>query len=301
MTNVYFSMYQFHIRRKHSKKIEKNYLNFNKMSEEEDLTLMDIFHKIYVENRFIHDKLRVTNQVDFNYENDSVSGLLNLGEYGNLRKVFNRDDEEWEDEIDENKIVCEPFFFRFCIPKDTNLGFLILEKKKSKPFTGVFFDSIKLFIKENFDGQFVFDFVPVIPCEAEPLFDNSDVVEFVYIKNEECNQKFDDNQVTVSKEKIIYDVRKNNLKLEQIRKKSFLNSIRKKYANFDVFANIRQPNKKKSIVNLDDIFENKMVYLDISEKLDWEDGNPQYECLKNLAEHYTSTNFNHDRSIFDND
>lgn len=300
MTNIYFSMYQFHIRQKYSKKIEENYLNFNKIFKNEDLTLMDIFHKIYVENRFIHDKLRVTNQLDFNDENNSVSGLLNLGEYGNLRKIFNRNDEEWEDEIDENKIVCEPFFFRFYIPKESNLGFLVLEKKKSKPFTSVFFDSLKLFIKENFDGSLVFDFVPVIPCEVEPLFDNSDVVEFIYIKNEENKENFGDNQVTVSRKKITYDVRKNNLKLKQIREKKFLNNIRQKNSNHTIFANIKQ-NNKISIVNLDDIFENKMVYLDITEELDWEDGNPQYECIKNLAEHYTSTNFNNNGSIFDND
>lgn len=303
MTNIYFVMYNFRIRRKHTPKLEENYLTFDEIINEDlNLTFRDIIKDIFLENTFINDNLRVTNQLDFDDENGTYSGLLDLGEYGNLRKVFNREDDGWEDEIDENKIVCDPFLFRFDLPHNLTEGFLVLEKKKSKPFTTTFFNSIEAKIKDDFNNCISVDRVHVIPLEAEPLFNNSDVLEFIFIKNEEDPEAFGDNQVIVSKRKLVWDVKNNNLNLNQVKEENYVNTLKQHMPNFEIFAKTKWQDGKISTVNLEDIYENKMFYLDITEELDWENGNPQYERIKNLAEHYSSTNFYHDeRNVFEND
>ena len=106
----------------------------------------------------------------------------------------------------------------------------------------------------------------------------------------------------VSKEKVVWDIKKNKLSLKQVREESFLNHLKQIKQNHKILAKTKRQDDKISTVNLDDIYENKLFYLDITEKLEWENGNPQYERIKNLAEHYSSTNFNHDeRNVFEND
>ena len=88
MTKVYFAMYKFRIRRKHTPKLEENYLSFDEIINEDiNLTFRDILIGIFLENTFINDNLRVTDQLDFDDERGIYVGLLDLGEYGNLRKV----------------------------------------------------------------------------------------------------------------------------------------------------------------------------------------------------------------------
>lgn len=301
MTNVYFAMYKFKIRRKGVRKTEENYLTFDTPLHN-NLTLMDIIREIFVENTFVHDNLRATNQIDFNEELNSLTGLLDLGEYGNLRKVFNRDDEDWEDEIDENKIVCDPFLFRIEMPQDTNEGFITLEKKKSRPFTTTFFKCIKEKIKEDYGDCISIDSVHVIPREAEPLFNNSEVLEFIFIKNQENEEPTGDNQLTFTRSKLILDVRDNDFRLTHVKEEGFINTLKTMIPNSIIHAKINRQDDKQTTVNLEDIYENKMFYLDITEELDWEDGNPEYNRIKQLAEYYTRTNFDyHEIGEFDND
>lgn len=302
MPNVYFAMYKFRIRRKHTAIQENNYLTFDQIiNEKVNLNFRNILRNIFVENSFINDNLRVTNQLDFDNDNGSFAGLLDLGEYGNLRKVFNREDENFAYEIDENKIVCDPFLFRFDIPFDSTEGFLILEKKKSRPFTTTFFKTIKSKIKEDYEDCISIDVEHVIPLEAEPLFNGSEVLEFIFVNNEENPDPFGDNQVLVSRRKLVLDVRNNDYRLSQVTEEGFINNLKQHLENHIIFAKTKRPDNKISTVNLEDIYENKMFYLDITEELDWEDGNPQYESIKNLAEHYTLTNFHHEVNIFENE
>ena len=301
MTNVYFVMYKFKIRRKGARKTEENYLTFDTPIHN-NLTLMTILREIFVENTFVHDNLRVTDQIHFNEEQNSLTGLLDLGEYGNLRKVFNRDDEEWQDEIDENKIVCDPFLFRIEMPLDTNEGFIILEKKKSRPFTTTFFKCIKEKIKENYGDCLSIDTAHVIPREAEPLFDNCEVLEFIFIRNQENEEPMGDNQFPFTKSKLILDVRNNDFHLNHVQEEGFLTNLQSRLPDSNIFAKLRRNDNKQTTVNLEDIYENKMLYLDITEELEWEDGNPEYNRIRQLAEHYTRTNYDyHEIGAFDND
>jgi hypothetical protein len=301
MTNVYFAMYKFKVRRKGTRKTEENYLTFDTPLHN-NLTLMDIIREIFVENTFVHDNLRVTNQIDFDEELNSLTGLLDLGEYGNLRKVFNRDDEDWEDEIDENKIVCDPFLFRIEMPQDTNEGFITLEKKKSRPFTTTFFKCIKEKIKEDYEDCISIDTAHIIPREAEPLFNNSEVLEFIFIKNQENEEQTGDNQLQFRRSKLILDVRNNNFVLTHVREEGFLNTLKTMIPDSIIYAKINRQDDKQTTVNLEDIYENKMFYLDITDELNWEDGNPEYNRIKLLAEYYTRTNFDyHEVGAFDND
>lgn len=301
MLTVYFAMYKFKIRRKGLRKTEENYLTFDTPIHN-NLTLMTILREIFVENTFVHDNLRVTDQIDFDEESNSLTGLLDLGEYGNLRKVFNRDDENWRDEIDENKIVCDPFLFRIEMPLDTNEGFIILEKKKSRPFTTTFFKCIKEKIKNDYGDCISIDTAHVIPREAEPLFNNCEVLEFIFIRNQENEEPTGDNQFPFTKSKLILDISNNNYRLNQVKEEGFLNNLKGIIPGSDVLAKIRRNDNKKTTVNLEDIYENKMFYLDITEELEWENGNPQYERIRRLAEHYTLTNYDyHERGVMDND
>jgi hypothetical protein len=140
---------------------------------------------------FINDNLRVTDRLDFENNNESFTGLLDLGEYGNLRKVFNREDEDWTDEIDENKIVCDPFLFRFTLPHGLTEGFIILEKKKG-------FMVIPVWKKEsvpNIDGD-IGD-----SADEQPLTDNTPTVtdnapESTEAPAEECSCEPENNSDT---------------------------------------------------------------------------------------------------------
>ncbi len=299
MHNIYFAMYNFRIRRKHTKKREGNYLTFDEIiNPHVNCNFREILNNIFIENTFINDNLRVTDRLDFENNNESFTGLLDLGEYGNLRKVFNREDEDWTDEIDENKIVCDSFLFRFTLPHGLTEGFIILEKKKSKPFTTSFFSTIKNKIKDDFEDCISIDVEHVIPLEAEPFFKGSDVLEFIFINNEENPNAFADNQITFSKSKLTLDVRNNNLRLHQVTDEGFIHYLKQHMSNPDIFAKIKRPDNKVATVNLEDIYENKMFYLDITDELNWEEENPQYQRIKSLAEKYTQSNFYRERNIF---
>lgn len=301
MTNVYFAMYKFKIRRKGARKTEKNYLTFDTQLHN-NLTLMEIIREIFVENTFVHDNLRVTDQIDFNDTLNSITGLLDLGEYGNLRKVFNRDDENWKDEIDENKIVCDPFLFRIEMPLDTDEGFITLEKKKSRPFTTTFFKCIKEKIKDNYGDCISIDTAHVIPRESETLFNDCEILEFIFIRNQENKEPMGDNPFPFTKSKLILDVRNNDFHLNHVKKESFLNYLQSKIPDSNIFAKIRRNDNKQTTVNLEDIYENKILYLDITDKLEWKDGNPEYNSIRHLAEYYTRTNYDyHEIGVFDND
>lgn len=301
MINVYFAMYKFKIRRKGARKIEKNYLAFDTPIHN-NLTMMDIIREIFVENTFVHDNLRATDQIDFNEESNSLTGLLDLGEYGNLRKVFNRDDENWQDEIDENKIVCDPFLFRIEMPLDTNEGFIILEKKKSRPFTTTFFKCIKEKIKENYEDCISIDTAHIIPREAEPLFDNCEILEFIFIRNLENEEPTGDNQLQFTKSKLILDVRNYDFHLNHVQDGGLLNNFRAMLPDSNIFAKLRRNDDKETTVNLEDIYENKVFYLDITEELNWVDGNPEYGRIRQLAEYYTRSNYDyHEIGAFDNE
>ena len=301
---VYFAMYKFNIRYKKKHKLEKNYLKFNDiMHEGETLSLMDIFKEIFPKNKFIYDNLRVTETLDFDEINHFVSGLINLGEYGNVRNIYNKTDGEFKEKVEENDVVCEPFFFMLSIPPESKEGFLILERKKSKPFTRSFFDCLKEKIEKEYGGFITFDFIHVIPKEAEPLFNNSSVVEFIFIESEKSSERFGDSQVNYVKRKIVWDVRTNDFSLEEVKSETFLNSMKSRFHDYGLFAKIKY-NKREQIVNLDDIYHNKIFYLQL-ENLDWgNDKNPDYNYLKTLARNFTKSNFSYyinQRSVFDND
>lgn len=298
-------MYKFNIRYKNKKRIEKNYLQFDSIKRaDENLELIDFLKNIFPKNKFIYDNLRVTETLDINNEEHYISGLINLGEYGNVRNIYNKTNGEFKEKVEENDVVCEPFYFRITIPTDSNEGFLILEKKKSKPFTKSFFDCLKEKIKNDYGDFIRFDFIHVIPHEAEPLFNNSDIVEFIFIENEKNSQKFGDSQINFEKRKIIWDVRNNNIKLEDVKSENFLNDIKTKFKNHLPYAKIKQQSKREIIVNLEDIYENKIFNL-LIENIEWgEDKNPKYDNLNKLAEKYTRSNFSYyinKRSIYDND
>ena len=304
-TKIYFAMYKFNIRYKNKKRIEKNYMQFDSIKrEDENLNLMDFFENIFPKNKFIYDNLRVTETLEINNEEHYISGLINLGEYGNVRNIYNKTDGEFKEKVEENDVVCEPFFFRMTIPPDSNEGFLILEKKKSKPFTRSFFDCLKEKIKKEYNDFIRFDFIHVIPLEAEPLFNNSDVVEFIFVENEKNSQKFGNSQINFEKKKIIWDVRKNKFKLEDVKSENFLTDLKTIFKNYVPYAKVKQESKREMIVNLEDIFENKIFYLQL-ENIKWgDDKNPKYEYLNKLAEKYTKSNFSYcinKRSIFNND
>lgn len=301
---IYFAMYKFNIRYKKKHKLEKNYLKFNDIKHDgETLTLMSIFKEIFPKNKFIYDNLRVTETLDFDEVNHFVSGLINLGEYGNVRNIYNKTDGEFKEKVEENDVVCEPFFFMLSIPPESKEGFLILERKKSKPFTRSFFDCLKEKIEKEYGGFITFDFIHVIPKEAEPLFNNSSVVEFIFIESEKSSERFGDSQVNYAKRKIVWDVRTNNFSLEEVKSDTFLNSMKSRFHDYGLFAKINY-NKREQIVNLNDIYHNKIFYLQL-ENLDWgDDKNPDYDYLKTLARNYTKSNFSYyinQRSVFDND
>ena len=302
-TKIYFAMYQFKIRYKNKKRIEKNYLQFDDIKQNNEIiNLIDIFKNILPKNKFIYDNLRVTETLEINETEHYISGLLNLGEYGNERNIYNKTDGEFKEKVEENDVVCEPFFFRITIPPDSKEGFLILEKKKSKPFTKSFFDFLKEKINNEYNDFIRFDFTHIIPNEAEPLFNDSDVIEFIFIKNEESSETFGDSQINFSKRKIVWDIRANNLKLKDVKSEP-LTEIKSKFKTYIPFAKIKQ-NKRELIVNLEDIYENKIYYLQLEDVKWGEDKNPDYSYLNKLAKKYTKSNFSYfitQRSIFDND
>lgn len=303
--NIYFSMYKFNIRRKKTWKKEENYFLFNNIKcDNNTVSVMDILEDIFVKDTFIYDNLRVTEKIEINHDENFLAGILDLGEYGNVRKIFNKESKIFKTDLIETDEVCEPFFFIFIVPLDSKEGFLILEKKKSKPFVSTFFDSFRERINIKYN-ELIFDFSFVVPIESQEILNESNIKEFIFIKNDRNEERFGDLKIEPKSNKIILNVKDNNLKLKLINNDSIIDHIKQKYIEFsEIKLNVEFDNREK-ILDIDNLFDNQFFYLEISDKIEFNEGNnPDFESILNLSKKYASTNFSYiieKRSIFDND
>ena len=314
MTNISLAMYKFNIRVKKSRKKEENFLSFDQLNKNSNnYTVYDLLKTILTKNSFINDNLRITDVLEFNSDENYVSGLLYLGEYGNVRKRYDKETEKYKSDISKEDVICEPFFFIFSVPLDSKFGFLILEKKKSKPIISSFFNGLKERIDEKIKNgkipnEISFDFIPVVPKEIhKQVLEKGIIKEFIFLDNTENKESYGDKNIISKSKRFTVNIKNSNLQpstVSEIKEDIHeMFNIPKRFNTLKMKVIYGKQNKETTL-DLSDLFEGR-IYLDITDEITLgNDNNPEYTSLKEVSIKYIKSNFSYyyeNRSVLDND
>lgn len=296
MTNFYLAMYNFKI------KINKgSYLELNKIPVEKEyrktenskyLTFRDICEIIFEENKFLSEDLKVC--AVKKSEEPFFHAQLGLAEYGNKRGLHDAKNDVSLPPLESTDKVLEPFFFMFCTPFENNNinGFLVIEKKKSKPIIDRFNKMIVDKLKE-INPQLRMIPIPHNPKELEDVVTDGVVKEYVFTIYENESDEF--NEKTLTKIKVNAPVIEKISPIEVDKNKVF--DKFKKVINFlndtKFQMKVSHSDNQEVTLDIDDMINHKVFHLKINDEISTVNDNPTYESMIKVGEKYTESNFDY--------
>lgn len=213
MDSIGLATYSIQVREKHSKKI---FFNFDKLPKEypnlenfEDLKknpyydLMDILNEIFeVGDRHIHKKHeKIIKLLKWESEKSRVVyGLFGYGNYGSESEVVDTKVKDYSETLEQSKGVIKPFYFLFKLPKGSNLGMLIIERKSVSGLKVILNQWINQLLKNSNYKNFVVDINSMINEEMlNKYFNEGQLHSLRYIKHSIPKDYYDDIKTTEGK------------------------------------------------------------------------------------------------------
>lgn len=229
------------------------------------------------------------------FDNRGFYGIVEFGNHGNKRKVhdvneiINKSDENF---INEDEGVFNPYYFLIVIPKNINQGFLILEQKRGigikTMFKSIFLDEgLKKFSDYIY---YKIDLPRIFPKELkENFYKNGELVSFKLIKNQIPEDIVDDLKTEVKTIETEFKLDGSNITPEEFlnMRKNNLLSFHFDYDSIKVTAKYKNKPKTFLLTNPDTI----VPYINITDELEWEDGNPKLDSIHNVALEHLSNNY----------
>lgn len=167
MPSVRLDFYSIRLRERGDKEA---FVSFDSVIQ--DNSFIDIFQKFvktFEDDLDINDVNKKTfqfkpNSLKFSSENRKISGILKSGEFGRSSEVFNIITKTAKPPLDKNDSVINPFYFLIQVPKESQVGFLVLQRFGQQGITGIFTDHFCRFVRQEFQG-FTVDFSPLASKE----------------------------------------------------------------------------------------------------------------------------------------
>lgn len=290
MSKFYLAMYTINL------KINRKILPLGKIPVDgKDLSFRDICENIFKEGEFIHDSIKVNKVKEESDDKTFFHCQLELAEYGNERGLYDSEKDIEKDKIKELDKVLEPFFFMFALPSedDCNKGFLVIEKKKSKPIMGHFRKMFNEKLKE-FNNELRIYIEPHNPLELEDIINEGIVSEYTFSIYENDYNKFEDK--TPSKIKIsLPSLRR--VHPTDVDKSKIISRIEKILSHFNrdtkINMKVKHSDNQEVLLDIDNIFNYNTFYLDISEEIETSKNNPTYESMIEVCKKYIKSNFSY--------
>lgn len=242
-----------------------------------------------------------TNGQDFLFsEGRFISGIIESGSYGTEEYIVNVDTGESDKVKLKNEALLRPFFFLFYIPKDSKIGFLILERISSLGIFSIMEKYLSSIIKLDEYIDMVFK---LSPLTLKKLADSNikkldyEAKKIVIHQLQESNLKISritDNTITddeVNGHDVVYKAPVNkslNIKnwLDKLRNKKkngfYIVDNDIKFEGVDVEIKI---GGKPRMLSIDDIQKSLGASMDITEhvKIDTSNGYPTFASLHHEA------------------
>ena len=290
MSKFYLAMYTINL------KINRKILPLGKIPVDgKDLSFRDICENIFKEGEFIHDSIKVNKVKEESDDKTFFHCQLELAEYGNERGLYDSEKDIEKDKIKELDKVLEPFFFMFALPSedDCNKGFLVIEKKKSKPIMSHFRKMFNEKLKE-FNNELRIYIEPHNPLELEDIINEGIVSEYTFSIYENDYNKFEDK--TPSKIKIsLPSLRR--VHPTDVDKRKIIIRIEKILSHFNrdtkINMKVKHSDNQEVLLDIDNIFNYNTFYLDISEEIETSKNNPTYESMIEVCKKYIKSNFSY--------
>lgn len=290
MTKFYLAMYTVEL------KINKKIVPLGKIPVNKGyLSFRDICENIFKEGNFIHDSIKVNKIKEESDDKTFFHCQLELAEYGNERGLYDSEKDIEKDKIKELDKVLEPFFLMFALPSknDYNKGFLVIEKKKSKPIMSHFREMFNEKLKE-FNNELRIFIRPHNPLELEDIINEGIVSEYSFSIYENDYNKFEDKnsaQIKISLPSL------RRVHPTDVDKSKIISRIEKflSYFNRDTKINmkVKHSDNQEVLLDIEDIFNYRTFYLDISEEIETSKNNPTYESMIEVCKKYIKSNFSY--------
>lgn len=183
----------------------------------------------------------------------------------------------------------------FALPSknDYNKGFLVIEKKKSKPIMSHFREMFNEKLKE-FNNELRIFIRPHNPLELEDIINEGIVSEYSFSIYENDYNKFEDKnsaQIKISLPSL------RRVHPTDVDKSKIISRIEKflSYFNRDTKINmkVKHSDNQEVLLDIEDIFNYRTFYLDISEEIETSKNNPTYESMIEVCKKYIKSNFSY--------
>lgn len=308
MTLFYLAMYNFKI------EINKNYVKLNeipvnkeyRVNDSKHISFKDICNIIFNENKdkFISESLKVCEIKPS--EDPYFSCKIGLAEYGNKRGVWDSEEDTEREPLEASDKVLEPFFFMFCTPYENNNedGFFVIERKKSKPIIQKFKKMLKDKLKEINDNLRI-EFTPHVPNELSIIVNEGIISEYIFTIYENEEDKIKREKLSTMK-MTIREIEKKHP--NNVDKQGLLDKVKQFFKNPHCIDNsfkmkVKHSDNQCATLDIDDMFNHKAFYLNITEDITTVHDNPTYDSMEETSKKYIKSNFEYyvknNKSIFE--
>lgn len=254
------------------------------------ISFNEICKIIFQEGEFVSDDLKVC---EIKPSSDPFfHAKVGLAEYGNKRGVHDGENDIEKDPLNELDKVLEPFFFMFCTPSDYDEnGFLVIEKKKSKPIINEFKKMLNNQLRE-FNDNLRIEFLPHNPNELDDVVNDGIVNEYIFTVHENATDNYDDEQL--SNIKIMVPALK-KLHPNEVNKNDVLSRVKNSLKGINpdnkFKMKIKHSDNQEATLDIDNIFNHNAFYLKINGEIDTKNDNPTYDSMIKVSEKYIKSNF----------
>jgi hypothetical protein len=227
-------------------------------------------------------------------KNRTIYGLVAYGFYGNERDIKNVSDTSKEDRVIlEEEGVFDPHYFLLTIPKDQDIGCLVLERKGGTGIRSIFEHSILGRLVDYPD----FAYYKIVLRRAYPkelrerFYEKGQLLSLKYYLHELPEDLIDEIKVNTGEVETIVKVKDELISPENFFEDNKDNLLTFQGIEYDeVKVDSKYKDKKKSfiITNPDTL----IPYLDVTDEIKTLiKGNPKLECIDNIARKHVKINF----------
>lgn len=277
----------------------------NKLSdirgEPKELDIVAILNDIFAAGKYyiFEEKYKGVKIIEWHENNRIISGIIDAGNYGNKRRIMDKETEKDEDPLEKSKIVFDPYYFLFKFPTDSKIGCLIVETKGSGGAYGILSDWLneELQNTKNNPNSFRCSHIKLTTVTATPVklleryLKEGNIGICKYIKENANEDIFDQDEVEEIKKTIILEFEGETMTPEEFFKKitgGVITYDNTEYDNVILETELDGVKKQISFKNQKKIRSN----FDVSNAIHYdEDGNPIYKSIHEKAielaeEHY---------------
>lgn len=148
---------------------------------------IDVIDTILTEQPRFKDPTRkiISDVIEKKFDGDRIIyGFLGYGEYGTPRTIVDKNDENYKEDLNEDKGVESSFYYMFKLPKGQDIGVLFLERKGNYGLKTLLHSGInKKLTSHNLYNKFIVDIEPLIDKRVFEKYINQGVLYSLnYIK-----------------------------------------------------------------------------------------------------------------------